>query len=52
MLGKKEATDSQVSIMMRGHIESLWGIQKQIDVIIHRSEGAVVGHERSYSSFQ
>ncbi|KFY81010.1 hypothetical protein V499_00204 [Pseudogymnoascus sp. VKM F-103] len=49
---KEGATDSQVSIMMRGHIESLWGIQKQIDVVIHRSEGVVVGHERSYSSFQ
>lgn len=49
---KEEPTDSQVSIMMRGHIESLWGIQKQIDVIIHRSEGAVMGHERSHSSFQ
>ncbi|KFY88374.1 hypothetical protein V500_06373 [Pseudogymnoascus sp. VKM F-4518 (FW-2643)] len=50
--GKKEATDSQVSIMKRGHTESLWGIQKQIDVIIRRSEGDVMGHERSYSSFQ
>ncbi|KFY01800.1 hypothetical protein O988_02525 [Pseudogymnoascus sp. VKM F-3808] len=48
----KGATDSQVSIMMRGHIESLWGIQKQIDYIVHRTESVAVGQERSHSSFR
>ncbi|KFY13587.1 hypothetical protein V492_03149 [Pseudogymnoascus sp. VKM F-4246] len=52
VLEQKEASDSQISIMMRGHMDALWGIQKQVDVIIHRTEGAAVGHQRSYSSFQ
>lgn len=51
-LNAKVPTESQENIVIPEPVAPAWGIQKQVDVTVHRSEGAVVHHERSVSSFE